>query len=334
MRQITYSQAFVEGLDTCMRRMRNFSLVGNEVMGLGPHRVHLEKIWKTYPDRVRFPPTSEAAFSALAAGAAMSGEHVFCHLGAASFSYLSMTSIANEAATAHYASGGKIKVPVVFHMLHGLRIGGGTQHSVSPQAMYWNVPGLQIVLPASARDAKGLVTSAGMSDNPTVMFTHDLLIGTEGGVPEGDYEIPFGRADIKRRGRDVTVVATSWMVQVALQAAKELADEGIDVEVLDPRTLVPFDHRSLIASVAKTGRLVVADETHLSCGVAAEISAIAAEHAFQYLKAPIVRVARPDVPTPFSRPLEDFITPTSEKIADAVRRVTGKRRGAKWSSVR
>lgn len=334
MRQITYSQAFVEGLDTCMRRMRNFSLVGNEVMGLGPHRVHLEKIWKTYPDRVRFPPTSEAAFSALAAGAAMSGEHVFCHLGAASFSYLSMTSIANEAATAHYASGGKIKVPVVFHMLHGLRIGGGTQHSVSPQAMYWNVPGLQIVLPASARDAKGLVTSAGMSDNPTVMFTHDLLIGTEGGVPEGDYEIPFGRADIKRRGRDVTVVATSWMVQVALQAAKELADEGIDVEVLDPRTLVPFDHRSLIASVAKTGRLVVANETHLSCGVAAEISAIAAEHAFQYLKAPIVRVARPDVPTPFSRPLEDFITPTSEKIADAVRRVTGKRRGAKRSSVR
>ena len=334
MRQITYSQAFVEGLDTCMRRMRNFSLVGNEVMGLGPHRVHLEKIWKTYPDRVRFPPTSEAAFSALAAGAAMSGEHVFCHLGAASFSYLSMTSIANEAATAHYASGGKIKVPVVFHMLHGLRIGGGTQHSVSPQAMYWNVPGLQIVLPASARDAKGLVTSAGMSDNPTVMFTHDLLIGTEGGVPEGDYEIPFGRADIKRRGRDVTVVATSWMVQVALQAAQLLADEGIDVEVLDPRTLVPFDHRSLIASVAKTGRLVVADETHLSCGVAAEISAIAAEHAFQYLKAPIVRVARPDVPTPFSRPLEDFITPTSEKIADAVRRVTGKRRGAKRSSVR
>lgn len=324
MRQITYSQAFVEGLDTCMRRMRNFSLVGNEVMGLGPHRVHLEKIWKTYPDRVRFPPTSEAAFSALAAGAAMSGEHVFCHLGAASFSYLSMTSIANEAATAHYASGGKIKVPVVFHMLHGLRIGGGTQHSVSPQAMYWNVPGLQIVLPASARDAKGLVTTAGMSDNPTVMFTHDLLIGTEGGVPEGDYEIPFGRADIKRRGRDVTVVATSWMVQVALQAAQLLADEGIDVEVLDPRTLVPFDHRSLIASVAKTGRLVVADETHLSCGVAAEISAIAAEHAFQYLKAPIVRVARPDVPTPFSRPLEDFITPTSGKIADAVRRVTGK----------
>lgn len=324
MRKITYSQAFVEGLDYCMRKMRNFSLVGNEVMGLGPHRVHLEQIWKTYPDRVRFPPTSEAAFSALAAGAAMSGEHVFCHLGAASFSFLSMTSIANEAATAHYASGGKIKVPVVFHMLHGLRIGGGTQHSVSPQAMYWNVPGLQIVLPSCARDAKGLVATAGLSENPTVMFTHDLLIGLEGEVPEKDYEIPFGKADIKRRGKDVTLVATSWMVQVSLDAAKILADEGIDVEVVDPRTLVPFDKKTLIASVAKTGRLVVADETHLSCGVTAEISAIVAEEAFQYLKAPILRVARPDVPTPFSRPLEDFITPTKEKIADAVRRVMRK----------
>jgi pyruvate/2-oxoglutarate/acetoin dehydrogenase E1 component len=321
MRKITYSQAFVEGLDYCMRKLPNFSLVGNEVMGLGPHRVHLEKIWKNYPERVNFPPTSEAAFSALAAGAAMSGEHVFCHLGAASFSFLSMTSIANEAATAHYASGGKLKVPVVFHMLHGLRIGGGTQHSVSPQSMYWNVPGLQIVLPSSARDAKGLVATAGLSDNPTVMFTHDLLIGMEGEVPQMDYEIPFGRADIKRAGRDVTLVATSYMVQLALQAADTLAAEGIDVEVLDPRTLVPFDKEALIASVSKTGRVVVADETHLSCGVASEISAIVAEEAFHYLKAPILRVARPDVPTPFSRPLEDFITPTADKIAGAVRRV-------------
>ena len=321
MRNITYSQAFVEGLDYCMRKLPNFSLVGNEVMGLGPHRVHLEKIWKNYPERVNFPPTSEAAFSALAAGAAMSGEHVFCHLGAASFSFLSMTSIANEAATAHYASGGKLKVPVVFHMLHGLRIGGGTQHSMSPQSMYWNVPGLQVVLPASARDAKGLVAAAGLSDNPTVMFTHDLLIGMEGEVPGEDYEIPFGQADIKRAGRDVTLVATSYMVQVALEAAAALAAEGIDVEVLDPRTLVPFDKKTLIASVKKTGRLVLADESNLSCGVTAEISAIVVEEAFHHLKAPILRVARPDVPTPFSRPLEDFITPTADKIAAAVRRV-------------
>jgi pyruvate/2-oxoglutarate/acetoin dehydrogenase E1 component len=321
MRKITYAQAFVEGLDHCMRTMPNFSLIGNEVLGLGPHRVHLEKLWKAYPGRVSFPPTSEGAYAALAAGAAMSGEHVFCHLGAASFSFLAMTAIANEAATARYASGGKLKVPVVYHMLHGLRIGGGTQHSVSPQAMYWNVPGLQVVLPASPRDAKGLVAAACRSDNPSVMFTHDLLIGMEGDVPEEDFVIPLGQAEVKRKGRDATVVATSYTVQLALQAAGALAKEGIEVEVVDPRTLVPLDKATILGSVASTGRLVVADETHRSCGVAAEIAALAAEEAFTHLKAPVLRVTRPDVPTPFSRPLEDAITPTADMIAAAVRRV-------------
>lgn len=321
MRTITYAQALVEGLATCMRTLPNFSLIGNEVLGLGPHRVHLETLKKAFPDRMNWPPTSEGAFAALAAGAAMSGERVFAHLGAASFSFLAMTSIANEAATARYASGGKIKVPVVYHMLHGLRIGGGTQHSVSPQPMYWNVPGLEIVLPASPRDAKGLVVAAVKSDNPTLVFTHDLLIGLEGDVPEGDFEIPFGQAEIRREGRDATVVATSFSVQLALQAAGKLAAEGIEVEVIDPRTLVPLDRKSILASVAKTGRLVVADETHRSCGVASEISAIVAEEGFSFLKAPITRVTRPDVPTPFSRPLEETITPTADKIADAVRRV-------------
>ncbi len=320
MRKITYAQAFVEGLDCAMRKHPNLSLIGNEVLGLGPHRVHLEKIWKAYPERVHFPPTSEGAFAALAAGAAMSGERVFCHLGAASFSFLAMTAIVNEAATAHYASNGKLKVPVVYHMLHGLRVGGGTQHSMSPQAMFWNIPGLQVVLPASPRDAKGLVASACSSDNPSVMFTHDLLIGAEGEVPEEDYEIPLGRAEVRRGGRDVTVVATSYTVQIALQAAAALSKEGIEAEVLDPRTLVPLDREAIVSSVAKTGRLVVADETHRSCGVASEIAAIAAEEAFRLLKAPVLRVTRPDVPTPFSRPLEDALTPRAEDIVRAVRK--------------
>jgi acetoin:2,6-dichlorophenolindophenol oxidoreductase subunit beta len=321
MRRITYAQAFVEGLDYAMSKLPNLSLIGNEVLGLGPHRVHLEKIWKKYPERVNFPPTSEGAFAALAAGAAMSGERVFCHLGAASFSFLAMTAIANEAASAHYASGGKLKVPVVYHMLHGLRVGGGTQHSMSPQAMYWNVPGLQVVLPASPCDAKGLVAWACASDNPSVMFTHDLLIGLEGEVPEEGYEIPFGQAEVKRKGRDATVVATSHSVQLALQAAAALSKDGIEVEVVDPRTLVPLDKATILGSVRKTGRLVVADETHRSCGVASEIAAIAAEEAFASLKAPVLRVSRPDVPTPFSRPLEDAITPTAEMIVAAVRQV-------------
>jgi pyruvate dehydrogenase E1 component beta subunit len=321
MRRITYAEAFVEGMDYCMRTMPEVSLVGNEVLGLGPHRVHLEKIWKRYPERVSFPPTSEGAFGALAAGAAMSGERVFAHMGAASFSFLAMTAIANEAATAHHVSDGKLRVPVVYHMLHGLRIGGGTQHSMSPQSMYWNVPGLEIVLPASPRDAKGLIASAIKSDNPTLMFTHDLLIGMEGEVPQEDFEIPFGEADVKRAGCDATVVATSYTVQLALQAADRLSGEGVDIEVIDPRTLVPLDRDAILASVAKTGRLVIADETHRSCGVASEIAAIVAEEGFRFLKAPIVRVTRPDVPTPFSRPLEDYIALTPEKIADGVRRV-------------
>jgi acetoin:2,6-dichlorophenolindophenol oxidoreductase subunit beta len=320
MRSITYAQAFVEGLDHAMRTIPNLSMIGNEVLGLGPHRAHLENLWKAYPERVNFPPTSEAAFAALAAGAAMAGEHVLCHLGAASFSYLAMSSIANEAATAFYASGGKIRVPVVFHMLHGLRIGGGTQHSVSPQAMYWNVPGLQVILPASPRDAKGLIAAACASQNPSVMFTHDLLIGTEGEVPEDAYAIPLGQAEVKRRGRDATVIATSWQVQQALQAAETLAKDGIEVEVVDPRTLVPLDKETILSSVRKTGRLVVADETHRSCGVASEFAALAAEEAFANLKAPVLRVTRPDVPTPFSRPLEDAVTPTPDDIAAAVRK--------------
>src|SRR4029077_13010608 len=205
---------------------------------------------------------------------------------------------------------GTLRVPVVYHMLHGLRGGGAAQHSHSPQAMLWNAAGLEIVLPSSPYDVKGLMRSAIRSDNPTIFINHARLMDIEGEVPEEDYTIPFGRADIKRPGRDVTVVATSFVVHTALAAADRLAAEGIEVEVVDPRTLVPLDHATILASVRRTGRLVVVDETNLSCGVASEISAIVAEEGFDSLRAPILRVARLDVPTPFSKPLEDAITPT------------------------
>ncbi len=191
--------------------------------------------------------------------------------------------------------------------------------------MLWNAAGLEIVLPSSPYDVKGLLRSAIKSDNPTVFINHARLMDIEGDVPEGDYSLPFGKADIKRSGRDVTVVATSFVVQTALIAAEELAVEGIEAEVLDPRTLVPFDRATLIDSVRRTGRLVIVDETNLSCGVAAEVAAIVAEDGFEFLRAPIARVTRPDVPTPFSKPLEDAITPSAEKVAAAVRRVLGRR---------
>jgi pyruvate/2-oxoglutarate/acetoin dehydrogenase E1 component len=216
-------------------------------------------------------------------------------------------------------SGGQTRVPAVFHLFHGLRGGGAAQHSASPQAMAWNNPGLEIVLPASPRDVKGLLKTAVASDNPTVFIDHTKLLDIRGDVPEDDAPIPFGVADIKRKGRDVTVISTSYAVQRCLQVAGKLAGEGIDVEVVDPRTLVPFDMTTLMASVEKTGRVVIVDETHQSCGVAAEIAARIAESGFDKLKAPLRRVATLDVPVPYSPPLEEHIGPREDRISDAIR---------------
>jgi acetoin:2,6-dichlorophenolindophenol oxidoreductase subunit beta len=327
MRHTSYAAAIVEALRISLATDPHVSLVGSYVLGLGPKRVLMDAIRAEFPDRLYDPPTSEAALVSLGAGAAMAGARPFVDIGTGSFSYVGWSPLVNEAAVARYMSGGQLRVPVVYHMLHGLRGGGAAQHSHSPQAMLWNAAGLEIVLPSSPYDVKGPLRTAIKSDNPTVFINHARLMDIEGDVPEGDYSLPFGKADIKRPGRDVTVVATSFVVHAALAAARHLAADGIEAEVLDPRTLVPFDRATLIDSVRRTGRLVVVDEANLSCGVAAEIAAIVAEDGFEFLRAPIARVTRPDVPTPFSKPLEDAITPSAERIAMAVRRVVGWRDG-------
>lgn len=321
MRKTSYAAAIVEALRVSLKEDPAVSLVGSYVLGLGPKRVLMDALRAEFPDRMYDPPTSEAAIAALGAGAAMSGARPFVDIGTAAFSYVAWSPVVNEAAVARYMSGGTQRVPVVYHMLHGLRGGGAGQHSHSPQAMLWNAPGLEIVLPSSPYDVKGLMRSAIRSDNPTIFINHARLMDLEGDVPEEDYTIPFGRADIKRPGRDVTVVATSFVVQTALVAAERLAVDGIEAEVVDPRTLVPLDHATILESLRRTGRLVVVDETNLSCGVASEISAIVVEEGFDLLRAPILRVARLDIPTPFSKPLEDAITPTVERVIAAVRRV-------------
>jgi len=321
MRKISYAAAIVEALRTSLAEDPRVSLVGSYVLGLGPKRVLMDPIRAEFPDRIYDPPTSEAAIVSVGAGAAMAGARPFVDIGTASFSYVGWSPLVNEAAVAHHMSNGAVRVPVVYHMLHGLRGGGAAQHSHSPQAMLWNAAGLEIVLPSSPYDVKGLIRSAIKSNNPTVFVNHARLMDIEGDVPEEDYAIPFGRGDIKRKGRDVTLIATSYIVQTALAAAETLAGEGIEIEVVDPRTLVPLDRDLLLQSVGRTGRLVVADETNLSCGIASELSAIVAEHGFRSLRAPIMRVARPNVPTPFSQPLEQAITPTSDKICDAVRKI-------------
>jgi len=249
----------------------------------------------------------------------MAGLRPIVDFSTGSFIFEAWPQVVNEAANAFYMSGGQTRAPVVFHLFHGLRGGGAAQHSASPQAMLWNCPGLEIVLPASPRDVKGLLKTAVQSDNPTLFVDHVQLLETRGPVPEKDEAIPFGVADVKRRGADITVIATSYMVQRSLAVAERLAGEGIDVEIVDPRTLVPLDFPTLMASVEKTGRVVIVDETHQSCGVAAELAARIAEAGFDRLKAPLRRVATLDVPVPYSEPLEDFIAPSETRIAEAVR---------------
>ncbi len=336
MREITYAEALVEGLREALEGDPRVHLIGGYFFGLSPRRALMARLREDFPSRVSDPPIAELGYCGLGIGAAMAGLRPIVDVATASFIFQAWPQIVNEAANARYMSGGQLSVPVVFHLLHGIRGGGAAQHSHSPQAMLWNCPGLEIVLPASPADVRGLLKTAIASNNPTVFVNHVRLFDVKGPVPGGDFRIPFGRAEVKRPGRDVTVVATSLMVQRSLAAAEALALEGIDVEVVDPRTLVPLDEAAILASVRKTGRLVAVDECHLSCGVAAEIAARVAQHGFRHLKAPIGRVTAADVPIPFSPPLEVFVEPTQEKIEAAVRAVLdGKaRRGKAGRGVR
>lgn len=321
MREISYAEAMVEALDEIMQGDERVSLIGSYFLGLSPRRVLLTRLREKYPGRTFDPPIAEAGYCGLGIGAAMAGQRPIVDVATSSFLFQAFQQVVNEAANAHYMSGGQITVPVIFHILHGIRGGGAAQHSHSPQAMLWNTPGLQIILPSSPRDVKGLLKTAAASDSPTIFVDHVKLFEIVGPVPDDCPAIPFGKANVLREGTDVTIVATSHMVQRALRAADLLAAEGIAAEVVDLRTLVPLDRETFLGSLAKTGRLVIADEGHLSCGVAAELAAIAVEEGFHHLKAPLRRVATPDVPIPFSPPLEKFLDPSEDKIVAAAREV-------------
>jgi pyruvate/2-oxoglutarate/acetoin dehydrogenase E1 component len=321
----SYAEALVDALYDSLAADDRVSLIGSYVLGLGPQRHLMDRVRKDFRDRIVDPPTAEAGAAATGVGAAMAGARTFVDLGTGSFPYLAWSQIVNEAAVGHYMSGGKISVPVTFHLLHGVRGGGAAQHSHSPQSMMCNAPGLEIAVPATAADVYGLVRTAFASPNPTVIVSHAKLLGIEGPMPADKKAIPFGRADVKRSGRDVTIVANSLMVHYSLAAATELAGEGIQAEVVDLRTAAPLDERAILDSVAHTGRLVVVDECPLRCGLASEVAATVAEHGFELLKAPIQRVTRAQVPVPYSPPLEAAVTPDAAKVAAAVRRVLGAR---------
>jgi pyruvate dehydrogenase E1 component beta subunit len=321
MRELAYYEAKFEALNEIMAADPRVHLLNGTFLSLSPYRHVYQNLVEKYGDRILSTPISELGFCGLATGAAMAGLRPVVDISTGSFIFEGWPQVANEAANAFYMSGGQTRVPVVFHLFHGLRGGGAAQHSASPQAMAWNNPGLEIVLPSSPRDVKGLLKTAVASDNPTVFIDHAKLLDIKGDVPENDAPIPFGVADIKRKGSDVTVISTSYTIQRCLQVAEKLGKEGIEVEIVDPRTLVPFDMATLLASVEKTGRVVIVDETHQSCGVAAEIAARIAETGFDKLKAPLRRVATLDVPVPYSPPLEEHIGPREDRIIDAVRAV-------------
>ena len=320
---ITYAQAFFDGIHAMMASEPRMSIIGRSIFGHGAGRGFERKLAADFAGRIIDPPTAEGGVAALAIGAAMAGERIFAHFGTASFALEAWNQLVNEAAVAHYMSNGQVSVPVTFHMYHGVRGGGGAQHSASPQGMFANVAGLEVVLPSTPADVKGLIRTALKSDNPTIFINHTALMGIEGEVPDGESDIPFGQADIKRQGTDVTAVALSRMVHRTLEAAEIVAADGIETEVVDPRTAAPLDADTICASVAKTGRLVTVEEAIGPCSIGSEIAATVAEHAFGALKAPIVRLARAPVPVPFSPPLEDAITPSAKDIAAAIRKVMG-----------
>ncbi|MBI3942623.1 MAG: alpha-ketoacid dehydrogenase subunit beta [Chloroflexi bacterium] len=320
MRELTYSQALREALTEEMERDPNIILLGEDI-GVygGVFKVTEGLLARFGPERVRETPISEAGFIGAAIGLAMCGKRPMAELMFMDFAWVAADQIWNQAAKMRQMSGGQVSVPLVIRTQQGGGRGNAAQHSQSLEAQFTHVPGIKVVLPATPYDAKGLLKSALRDPDPVVVIEHKLLYNTKGLVPEESYTIPIGKADIKRAGQDVTVVSLSRTVLHALEAAEELAGEGISVEVIDLRSTAPLDLDTVIASVKKTSRLVIAHEAHRTMGVGAEIAALVQEHAFEYLDAPVMRVGAVDVPIPYSQPLESAVLPGKDNIVQAVR---------------
>jgi len=272
-------------------------------------------------DRVRVTPISETAEIGIAIGAAMAGFRPVIELYMAEFMLVAMDQVVNEAPRFRYMSGGQVKVPLVMKAGFGFAAGWAGQHTGSLTAMFMGVPGLKVVVPSTPADAKGLMATAIRDDNPVVFLHHYLLTLETGEVPDGEHLVPFGKAAIRRTGGDVTIVATGWMVHRALGAAKKLAAEGINAEVIDPRTVAPLDLATILKSVGKTGRLLLADQAPRHASVTAQIASDVAEHGFSSLKAPITQVTARDTTVPYSEPLEAYVIPDEARIVAAARKL-------------
>jgi acetoin:2,6-dichlorophenolindophenol oxidoreductase subunit beta len=317
IREITFAEAIREALAEEMRRDSRVFIMGEDVAEAGtPFKVLSGLVEEFGTDRVVDTPISEAGFTGVGVGAAMTGLRPVIDIMFGDFITLTMDQMVNQAAKVHYMSGGKWKVPMVMRTTLGAARRSAAQHSQSLHAWFSHIPGLKVVLPSTPYDAKGLLKTAIRDDGPVVFFEDKMSYKLKGPVPAEEYTIPFGVADIKRVGTDITLVATSSMVQLALQAAELLEEAGISAEVVDPRTTWPLDERTLIESVKKTSRAIVMDEGYGRYGVAAELAATIAEGAFHYLDGPVRRMGAMHVPIPFSPPLEDVTLPTANTIFD------------------
>ena len=320
MREITLSKAVNEAIAEELRRDPTVFLIGEDVAEAGtPFKVLSGLVEEFGPDRIIDTPISEPGFMGLAVGAAMTGSRPIVDLMFGDFLFLVMDQLCNQAAKTHYMSGGKLKVPLVLRTNLGATRRSAAQHSQSLHALVAHIPGLKVALPSSAYEAKGLLKTAIRDDNPVVIFEDKLMYNDKAPVPEDEYLIPFGEAAVLRAGSDITLVATSSMVQVAQKAALLLERDGISAEVIDPRTIVPLDEETIVNSVKKTSRAIVIDEGHQSFGVTGEIASRISEKAFYHLDAPVLRMGAMDVPVPFSPALEDLTVPTPEGVAERAR---------------
>jgi pyruvate dehydrogenase E1 component beta subunit len=325
VREITLAQAIREALAEEMRRDPTVYIMGEDVAEAGtPFKVLSGLVDEFGPQRVIDSPISEAGITGLGVGAAMTGMRPVVDIMFGDFIGLIMDQLANQAAKVHYMSGGKLKVPLVLRTTLGATRRSAAQHSQSLHAWTSHIPGLKVALPATPYDAKGLIKTAIRDDNPVVIFEDKMMYQLKGPVPEDEYTIPFGVADVKREGTDVTIVATSSMVQIALAAAENLAQIGISAEVIDPRTTWPLDTEALIQSARKTSHAIVVDEGYERYGVTAELASVIAEGAFYDLDAPVKRLGAMNVPVPFSPVLEDLTVPTAASLTDAAKTLCGR----------
>lgn len=321
MREITYAEAVREAMSEEMRRDKRVFFMGEDI-GVygGAFGVSVGMIEEFGPERVRDTPISEAAIAGAAAGAAVTGSRPIAEIQFSDFLSIALDQIGNQAAKMRYMFGGKAQLPLVVRAPEGSGTGAAAQHSQSQEAIFCHIPGLKIVVPSTPYDAKGLLKTAIRDNNPVIFFEQKLLYRKKGPVPEEEYLVPFGQADVKREGSDLTIVTWGRMVGMCLEVAEKLAAEGIGVEVVDPRTLVPLDTEAIVKSVKKTGRLVIVHEAVQTGGFGGEIAArVADSEAFFHLDAPIRRVAGYDIPIPYNPNLERNAVPTPERIEKAVR---------------